>query len=95
MQVAVLGASGRAGSEITKELAARGHRVTAIARHPDRIPAAEGITRVAGDAHDAAALATLLHGHDAVISALHFDVALFWLPFDGDRCVCRIAGAWI
>ena len=43
----LLGASGRAGSEITKELAARGHRVTAIARHPDRIPVADGITPVA------------------------------------------------
>ena len=74
MKVAVLGASGRAGSEITKELAARGHRVTAIARHPDRIPVADGITPVAGDARDSAALATLLHGHDAVVSALHFDV---------------------
>ena len=34
MKVAVLGASGRAGSEITKELSARGHTVTAIARKP-------------------------------------------------------------
>nr|WP_243402935.1 NAD(P)-dependent oxidoreductase [Sphingomonas melonis] len=87
MQVAVLGASGRAGSEIAKELAARGHRVTAIARHPDRIPAAEGIAPVAGDAQDSAALATLLDGHDAVISALHFDVTA-----DGLLSALRQAG---
>ncbi|MEN5363659.1 NAD(P)-dependent oxidoreductase [Brevundimonas intermedia] len=74
MKVAVLGASGRAGSEITKELAARGHSVTAIARKPDAIPAADGVTPVAGDASDAAALAELIKGADAVISALHFDV---------------------
>ncbi len=74
MKVAVLGASGRAGSEITKELAARGHTVTAIARKPETIPAASGVTAVAGDASDAAALPGLIKGADAVISALHFDV---------------------
>lgn len=74
MKVAVLGASGRAGSEITKELAARGHQVTAIARKPEAIPAAAGVTPSQGDASDPAALAGLIAGHDAVISALHFDV---------------------
>jgi len=71
MKVAVLGASGRAGSEITRELAARGHTVTAIARKPEAIPAATGVTPVAGDASNAADLATLIEGSDAVISALH------------------------
>lgn len=74
MHVTVLGASGRAGSEITKELAARGHQVRAIARKPEAIPAAAGIEPVAGDASDAAALAEQIRGSDAVISALHFDV---------------------
>ena len=74
MNVTVLGASGRAGSEITRELAARGHAVTAVARNPDRIPAAPGVNAVAGDASDPAALAELIRGSDAVISALHFDV---------------------
>lgn len=74
MKVAVLGASGRAGKEITRELARRGHQATAIARHPEAIPAADGITAVSGDAHDADALAGLIRGHEAVISALHFDV---------------------
>lgn len=75
MLVAVLGASGNAGSEITRELSARGHQVRAIARQPDRIPTGPGITPTAGDAQDPAALAGLLQGVDAVISALHFDVA--------------------
>jgi putative NADH-flavin reductase len=74
MKVAVLGASGRAGSEITRELAARGHGVTAIARKPEAIPAAPGVTAVQGDAADPQALAGLIRGADAVISALHFDV---------------------
>ncbi|WP_309628345.1 NAD(P)-dependent oxidoreductase [Brevundimonas sp.] len=74
MNVTVLGASGRAGSEITRELASRGHAVTAIARKPAAIPTGPTITAVQGDASDAAALATLIKGSDAVISALHFDV---------------------
>jgi putative NADH-flavin reductase len=75
MKVAVLGASGRAGSQIATEAAARGHEVVAIARHPDKIPAAPGITARAGDASDPEALAALIAGNDAVISALHFDVS--------------------
>ncbi|WP_165190837.1 NAD(P)-dependent oxidoreductase [Caulobacter soli] len=75
MKVTVLGASGRAGSEITQELAARGHQVTAVARKPEAIPAAPGVTAVAGDASDPVALATLIKGSEAVISALHFDVS--------------------
>lgn len=74
MKVAVLGASGRAGSEITKELAARGHQVLAIARKPEAIPAIDGVDAVAGDASNPKALAELIRGSDAVISALHFDV---------------------
>jgi putative NADH-flavin reductase len=75
MKVAVLGASGRAGSKITKELAARGHSVLAVARKPEAIAAAPGVSAVAGDAADPAALAEVIRCSDAVISALHFDVA--------------------
>lgn len=74
MKIAVLGASGRAGSEITRELVARGHEVTAIARNAGAIPTLPGVTAVPGDASDPEALAGLIAGHDAVISALHFDV---------------------
>lgn len=75
MKIAVLGASGRAGSEITKELAARGHNVVAIARKPEAIPQLPGVTAKAGDASEPGALADLIRGADAVISALHFDVS--------------------
>lgn len=74
MKIAVLGASGRAGSEITKELAARGHSVAAIARKPEAIPVGDNITPLKGDASDPAALADLIEGSDVVVSALHFDV---------------------
>lgn len=74
MKVTVLGASGRAGSQITQELADRGHQVLAVARNPDAIARLADVTPVAGDASDPAALARLIHGSDAVVSALHFDV---------------------
>lgn len=74
MRIAVLGASGRAGAEITRELAARGHEVIAIARRPEAVPQLQGVTPQAGDAASPAALAALIRGADAVISALHFDV---------------------
>ncbi|WP_169195491.1 NAD(P)H-binding protein [Devosia sp. MC1541] len=74
MKVAMLGASGRAGSEITKELARRGHVVLAVDTNPDTVLTAPGVTPVKGDAFDAAALSKLIEGCDVVISALRFDV---------------------
>jgi putative NADH-flavin reductase len=72
MKIAVIGASGNAGSRITAELARRGHTVTAISRHPEKIAAQANVTPTAGDAMDQAGLARLLAGHDAAISSIHF-----------------------
>lgn len=70
--VAVLGASGRAGSEIVKELARRGHAVIGVARKPERIPALEGVEARAGDVSDLEATAALIKGADVVVSAIMF-----------------------
>jgi len=72
MKIAVIGASGNAGSRITAELAGRGHSVTAIARHPEKIAAQAHVTPTKGDVMDQAGLVRLLAGHDAVISAVHY-----------------------
>lgn len=72
MKVAVLGASGRAGSEIVKELARRGHQVTGVARRPERVPAQDSVKAVSGDVNDPDALAPLIQGADAVVSAVMF-----------------------
>jgi uncharacterized protein len=72
MKIAVIGASGNAGSRITAELARRGHAVTAIARNPERIAALANVTPTKGDLMDQAALTGLLAGHDAAISSVHF-----------------------
>lgn len=70
--IALIGASGNAGSRILKELSDRGHQVTAFARHPEKIVRLPGVTPKAVDAGDQAALAGQLKGHDVVISAVHF-----------------------
>jgi putative NADH-flavin reductase len=72
MKIAVIGASGNAGSRIAAELARRGHAVTAIARHPARITAHPNVTAKPGDVLDQARLAQLLAGHDAAVSSVHF-----------------------
>jgi putative NADH-flavin reductase len=72
MKVALIGASGQAGSRILAELSARGHHVTAIARHPEAIQALPGVTAKKGDVYDKAGLAALVKGHDAVISSVHY-----------------------
>ena len=72
MKVAVVGGTGRAGSQIALELARRGHQVTALARHPDKAPKAAGVTAKALDVHDAKAFVEALTGHDVVVSALRF-----------------------
>ncbi len=72
MKIAVIGASGNAGSRITAELARRGHQVTAIARHTERIAPSASITPAKGDVMDQAGLARLVTGHDTAISSVHF-----------------------
>lgn len=72
MKIAVIGASGNAGSRITAELARRGHQVTAIARHPERIAAHANVTPAKGDVTDQTGLARLVTGHDAAISSIRF-----------------------
>jgi putative NADH-flavin reductase len=72
MKIAIIGATGNVGTRIVMEALDRGHAVTAIARHPSALLPRDGLTMVAGDAHNAAALAPSLAGHDAVVSALRF-----------------------
>ncbi|HEX7771692.1 MAG TPA: NAD(P)-dependent oxidoreductase [Pyrinomonadaceae bacterium] len=72
MKVALIGASGNVGSRILAELLGRGHEVTGIVRHPEKLPAHEGLTAKRGDVNDESGLAQILAGHDAVISSVKF-----------------------
>jgi len=71
-KIAIIGATGRAGSQLLEEALRRGHSVTAIARNPAKLQGREGVTSVALDVSDAAALEHALKGHDVVLSAAHF-----------------------
>ncbi|MGX9963779.1 NAD(P)-dependent oxidoreductase [Roseomonas sp. F4] len=72
MNIALIGATGQAGSKILAELSARGHHVTAIVRNPEKVPALPGVTARKGDVFDGPGLAALLAGHDLAISSVHF-----------------------
>jgi uncharacterized protein len=72
MKVALIGASGQAGSRILAELMRRGHQVTGIARHPEKIAAGANVTAKMGDVYDKDGLVALLKGHEIVISSVHF-----------------------
>jgi putative NADH-flavin reductase len=71
-KIALIGASGNAGSRILKELSDRGHQVTGIARNPEKIASLPNVSAKKGDVFDQAGLSELLKGHDAVISSVHF-----------------------
>ena len=71
MKVALLGATGFVGSALLKEALDRGHVVTAIVRHPEKLEKREGLTAKAGDVYDTASLATLIRGNEAIISAFN------------------------
>src|ERR1041384_6850150 len=72
MKVAIIGASGFIGSALLAEALDRGHEVTAIVRHPEKIDTKnEHLTVKKGDAQQADELAGLISGQDAVISAFN------------------------
>jgi len=69
MKIALIGASGFIGGNILREALSRGHEVTAIVRHPEKLEAQEGMTAVKCDVFDGPALTEAIRGHDVVISA--------------------------
>ncbi|WP_286914112.1 MULTISPECIES: NAD(P)-dependent oxidoreductase [unclassified Pseudomonas] len=71
-KIAIIGATGRAGSQLLEEALRRGHSVLAIARDPSRLQGRAGVTVQALDVTDSAALQKALAGVDAVLSAAHF-----------------------
>lgn len=70
--IAIIGATGRVGSQLLAEALRRGHTVTAIARKASASPAQAGVTAKDVDVLDATALQHAVAGADAVFSAAHF-----------------------
>lgn len=71
MKVALIGATGKAGSRILTELVNRGHIVTAIVRNAERVPVSDKVVARGIDG-SAAQIAQAVRGHDAVISSVRF-----------------------
>lgn len=67
MRVAVIGASGRTGTEFSRLALAAGHQVVAIVRDPARLTVKPTAVAIA-DAQSAAELAEALRGVDAVVT---------------------------
>lgn len=71
-KIAIIGATGRAGSELLEEALRRGHEVIAIARDPSKLQGRDGVTVKALDVLDSAALQQAVAGSDVVLSAAKF-----------------------
>ncbi|MDR5802236.1 NAD(P)-dependent oxidoreductase [Caballeronia sp. LZ001] len=71
-KIAIIGATGHAGSKLLEEALRRGHTVTALERNTSEIAKRPEVTAKNVDASDAAALSEAVAGHDAVFSAAHF-----------------------
>jgi putative NADH-flavin reductase len=69
MKIALIGATGFIGSAVLQEALNRGHQVTAIVRHPEKLPQHPNLVAQKGDVTHEAETAKLAAGHEAVISA--------------------------
>lgn len=89
MKIALIGASGSAGSRILLEALARAHVVTAIARHAQTLTPRDRMTAVDADINDVQALTAALRGHDAVVSSVRF------LDFDAGKLLRAMKSAGV
>ena len=67
--VVLIGATGFVGLAILNELLSRGHKVTAVVRHANKLPKNDNLTAVEEDVANVDAIANIAKGKDAVISA--------------------------
>jgi putative NADH-flavin reductase len=71
MKIALIGATGFVGSAVLQEALNRGHEVTAIVRHPEKLQSQMKLHAQKGDVQNEDEVARLVAGHDAVISAFN------------------------
>jgi len=71
VKIAIIGATGLVGTKILSEALDRGYEVTAIVRNPEGLPTHPKLKAARGDATETAELASLVAGHEAVISAFN------------------------
>ncbi|QIL81149.1 NAD(P)H-binding protein [Diaphorobacter sp. HDW4A] len=69
MKVALIGATGFVGAALLDELLGRGHEVTALARHPEKLAVRDHLKVVRADVLKAEDVKAAVSGVDAVLSA--------------------------
>lgn len=73
MKIAVIGASGNAGTRLVREAQSRGHEVTAVTRIPECYRPQGEERVVQGDVQNVDCLCASIKGHEAVISSVTFE----------------------
>lgn len=72
MKIALIGATGMAGSRILEELVSRGHYVKAIARQTHKVADTERVLSIDLDLNDDEALINEIKGQDAVVVSVRY-----------------------
>jgi putative NADH-flavin reductase len=96
MKIALIGATGNVGQRVTAEALSRGHEVVAIARDVSKVEAQAGVTPVAADLTDKAAIGKAIEGADAVVLSVKFqelDVEAMLDALKGARRLLIVGGA--
>jgi putative NADH-flavin reductase len=70
MKLSLFGATGRVGTRLLEYALADGHTIRALVRDPAKLAPRAGLEVIAGDVLDAAAVARVIAGTDAVLSGL-------------------------
>ena len=72
MKIALIGATGNVGSKVLTEALSRGHQVTGIARHVEKLKGRSGVIARQVDLAEEDKLAEALRGHDAVVLSVRY-----------------------
>lgn len=83
MKILVSGGTGFIGRSLCRELADRGHDVTALARSPSTVELPDGVSTVAGDVTDFESVEAAVEGHEAVVNLVA--LSPLYEPSGGNR----------
>jgi uncharacterized protein YbjT (DUF2867 family) len=91
MNIFILGATGRTGKELVVQALERGHRVAALVRSPEKMPASqENLSIFTGDPRNQEQIRRAIEGQDAVFSALgHAGLGFDTLLADAAGATCQ------
>jgi putative NADH-flavin reductase len=72
MKIALIGATGYVGSRVLREALSRGHDVTAIVRHTEKLPVHPKLKPVQADIKQPEDMIKKLKGHDLIITTVYY-----------------------